>query len=75
MKIPVSVHPGPTETQNNKSISFSASEQFHGMNRLQFKLNMYHFSIIRNEEDRKNNRFLVEAVCVSLVVHDTGEFR
>ena len=74
MKIPVSVCPGPTETQNNKSMSFSASKHFHGMNRQQFKLNMYHFPIIRNEEDRKNNRFLVEAVCVSLAVDDTGEF-
>lgn len=67
MKIPVDLFQGPIESQNNKSMSFSTSKHFHWINNQHFKLSTFHLSIMKNEEDRKSNRFLVADVCVSLV--------
>lgn len=67
MKSPVDLFQAPTESQNNKPMSLSTSKHFHWINHQYFELTTFHLSIMKNEEDRKNNRFLVADVCVSLV--------
>lgn len=59
---------GTCRNPKEQIYTFSASTHFQGMRHQHFKPNTYHFSMMRNEEDRKNNKFSVGDVRVTLVV-------